>query len=491
MKQITFTLIFSIIVLSSLWGTTYTSIADGSWNNPATWSPAGIPNVSSWPGDEVTITHNITYSGNLTLNHGTVLTIENGGQLQTTGKVTVSSGFNGHLWLKSGAGLVCTDFSSNSVGTVDLDGLLNCNKFIIKSAGIVNSDGLNLTANEVTVDNSGQFFADNTTISTGKLTAKGAARLTFTNGELNTSSNVLIDNSAVVSLAGMSVSVGGNLTLRGAGKLQLDGGSLNVSGNTKLDNSGRMEVDGDGTVTLSSASLKGAGAIAGVGTGGILGFSSISITQGASITCVSGNCSFTSGMTPPNPLDLFSGNQALPVELESFLADKREKSIVLTWVTASEENNLGFAVERSIDGVVWEEITFVKGAGTSSERNIYVYTDLPVESKVYYYRLAQMDVDGKVNFSPVRSVRFSSTSGTIEVFPNPTVDYFKISSNNLIEDVKLVASDGSIIANYPIAPSSQATFYLPENMAAGIYVVRVKTANGNSMSLNLLHLGGQ
>ncbi len=121
--------------------------------------------------------------------------------------------------------------------------------------------------------------------------------------------------------------------------------------------------------------------------------------------------------------------QLMPVELTSFSARyyMDDNSVQLKWLTATEENNLGFWVERSVDGESWETLPdFVQGAGNSSVPLSYEYTDnlddrLAQVPKIAY-RLRQVDRDGTIDYSSIVYVYTGSRPETVELYkayPNP------------------------------------------------------------------------
>ena len=117
-----------------------------------------------------------------------------------------------------------------------------------------------------------------------------------------------------------------------------------------------------------------------------------------------------------------AGDNSLPVELISFEADVVEHHSVLTWYTASEENNSHFTVQRSKDGLSnWESIGRVEGSGNTNNLISYNYTDLAPYKGHNYYRLVQVDYDGTETLTPVDWVLFN-VEGQLDyvVFPNPT-----------------------------------------------------------------------
>ncbi|HPI08877.1 MAG TPA: hypothetical protein PLM41_20930, partial [Saprospiraceae bacterium] len=114
---------------------------------------------------------------------------------------------------------------------------------------------------------------------------------------------------------------------------------------------------------------------------------------------------------------------AQPVELTYFRATIPEtgRYALLTWRTASERNNLGFDIERSSDGRTWQTLALVPGHGTTQEEQSYAYTDERPQPGENYYRLKQVDFDGKFEYSDIRSVVMGSgAKDEVGIYPNPT-----------------------------------------------------------------------
>jgi hypothetical protein len=107
----------------------------------------------------------------------------------------------------------------------------------------------------------------------------------------------------------------------------------------------------------------------------------------------------------------------IPVELFQFDAKPKDKTVVLTWATASEKDNDFFEVERSADGKNFEFIGKVKGLGTTTRRNNYEWWDKMPISGVNYYRLRQVDFNGKTDYSRVVTVQMGHQNQVLKVFP--------------------------------------------------------------------------
>ena len=130
----TLLLIVALLMCSvGVGATNYTSVADGDWNNPNNWSPVGIPNVTNtaaWPGDNVTIDHAISYTGNLKTAKQASITINNGGALNVSGTLDVANSNNSTFTLASGGLLVTGNFvMSSCCNVVTLNGTMNTGNF--------------------------------------------------------------------------------------------------------------------------------------------------------------------------------------------------------------------------------------------------------------------------------------------------------------------------------------------------------------------------
>jgi len=110
----------------------------------------------------------------------------------------------------------------------------------------------------------------------------------------------------------------------------------------------------------------------------------------------------------------------LPIELLSFTARAKDEHVQLNWVTASETNNDDFTVERSIDGINFETIAIVDGAGNSSQILNYSAVDNAPLNGISHYRLKQTDYDGQFDYSNLVAVEFKNRNDFIfNIYPNP------------------------------------------------------------------------
>lgn len=105
--------------------------------------------------------------------------------------------------------------------------------------------------------------------------------------------------------------------------------------------------------------------------------------------------------------------QILPVELSKFNVKKAEQSVMLSWATASETNNDHFEIQKSTNGTQFQTIGQVKGNGTTVTGATYSFEDKTPSVGVAYYRLKQVDADGKFEYSSVRSILFGKSKLTV------------------------------------------------------------------------------
>ena len=145
-------------------------------------------------------------------------------------------------------------------------------------------------------------------------------------------------------------------------------------------------------------------------------------------------------------------SEVLPVKFVSFKVAKYDNSSVLiTWQTATEQDNDYFAIEKSTDGVVFTEFTRIKGKGTSSNISSYKTMDFQPQTGNNYYRIRQTDKDGSSTYTPVSTIQFSASGTSISVFPNPTSSAITLQADYSVNSrYQLSDLTGNVIENKPI-----------------------------------------
>lgn len=111
----------------------------------------------------------------------------------------------------------------------------------------------------------------------------------------------------------------------------------------------------------------------------------------------------------------------LPVELAQFSADRLENRVQLNWLTETERNNDFFIIERSFDGSHFDSIGQVGGQGTKQSSTAYAFDDINTAPFTSYYRLKQVDFNGRPTYHDLVEVGPYLTEKLLQrVSPNPS-----------------------------------------------------------------------
>ncbi|MEZ5036646.1 MAG: InlB B-repeat-containing protein [Chitinophagales bacterium] len=185
----------------------------------------------------------------------------------------------------------------------------------------------------------------------------------------------------------------------------------------------------------------------------------------------------------PYTLGTISKANPLPIELKSFTAKciENEKA-QLNWITASERNTANFVVEKSLDAITFYPIGTIQAAGNSiSESHYQIIDELPNDRA--YYRLKEIDIDGKESIHPVIYTKCGKTINGIQVYyagnnqihadiqTNKTEEYI---FNLYQTDGKLIFHDSKVILE-----GKRKVILSQNQLAKGIYLLQV--INGENM----------
>ncbi len=177
---------------------------------------------------------------------------------------------------------------------------------------------------------------------------------------------------------------------------------------------------------------------------------------------------------------------SLPVQFKSFTASKGDNGVNLKWATASESNNKGFEVQRSVNGAKYQTVGFVRGNGNSSVVKTYTFTDALNTTGNICYRLKQIDFDGASEHSKVAcvNVEVEKTTGVITT-PNPFNGSLHIKYNSLTEgtaNVQIIDMLGKTHQNTNMnVNKGETTLTLDTDaLPLGIYFIRI--TNGTEVT---------
>lgn len=385
---------------------------DGTLNNNGTITNSGFATVFS---DGRLIDYGVFTSEGAIRNYG-VLSIE----ASTTFNMTTN----------------IATFTNENTGILNVQGTFN-----IAPGGYFISTGT--TQGDFNIYQTGDFNNDvNSRIAPGtdwsQITGNGTNTLT-TNGSLDLMSAMLdIDANAATATNYDVLKIVGSVTIGAASKLHLVYGG------------GYVPVTGDElTVIKSSTPVTGR-------------FVASNLLLPSSGWIVKYDYPATGDVT-------LTFNQLLPVELLSFKAVNKGVSNLLTWETASEITNKGFEVQRKNEQGEWSVLGFVKGNGAPS---VYNFTDNDPLS-ISYYRLRQVDYDGKSEMSNIVSVT-KERKLNVQVYPNPTHGKVTI---QLANEAKAAITVYNLVGQVVMANEVMTTVGELDlsGLARGTYIVEIKS----------------
>jgi hypothetical protein len=190
--------------------------------------------------------------------------------------------------------------------------------------------------------------------------------------------------------------------------------------------------------------------------------------------------------TIPNRLNYFDGINfnlsPAPVEIVNFDIENLRNMNVLRWQTASELNNDKFEIERSNDGKYFQKIGEVKGKGISHTLQQYTFKDYKPENSLNYYRLKQIDFDGKIDYTKILSADNTNDITKIsEFFPNPTklrlvnLNYTSFTDDEI--SVSVFDLNGKLVIkqNKSIHEGNNLLSFDFSLLNQGMYIVKIET----------------
>ncbi len=426
----------------------------------ATWTNAAGSSLTNMSGATFT-NNNILNNQGLFFNQGTINTGNSGGDalnnsstLTNEGTLTIN---NGALNNNSGAHLVNNNILNN-YNTLNNQGTLSVCATCILNNGNSSGDRLH---------------------NTGILNLQG----TLVNFTVNNLDNF------TGTIAGSGGSIQGNFN--NTGTLTLVNGSISsfpITGSFTNTSSGTIILEIDATpaadqIVTPSAVLGGTLELVLIGPGAIAVGSSFTL-----VTNASGN--FNTRILPGDPSNwsmsstplVYESGAPLPIELLYFEGKVGNDAIDLYWRTATERNNDFMEVQRSTDGKRFEPLGRVWGQGTTITPQDYRFTDTSPLLGVNYYRLRQVDFDGKEEYHRVIAVLFrvDKRAGAVQVFPTLAQEQLTIILPEPAETVVAVfVSDmnGRIVSQHTLGRGTQQ-YQLPvAQLTAGHYVVMTKQNN--------------
>ncbi|HEY0297648.1 MAG TPA: T9SS type A sorting domain-containing protein [Arachidicoccus sp.] len=235
-------------------------------------------------------------------------------------------------------------------------------------------------------------------------------------------------------------------------------------------------------ISFPSIAQRGTDASGGDGSGSA-GSISYSIGQIDYVMATGSDNTIVDGIQQP----YVNSDIPLPIIFGSFAANADGKVIKLNWITSSEINNKTFDIERSADGNTFYQIGYVNTkavGGNSSKPLTYDYTDVsPVAATYNYYRLKQVDIDSRYDYSNIVSA-YAGESASPVISPNPAADMLHVANMPIGSNFNIIGMSGQIMQSGVVSSNNMSL-----NVSAlpvGLYILRIQESNGNTVSLKFI-----
>jgi hypothetical protein len=171
----------------------------------------------------------------------------------------------------------------------------------------------------------------------------------------------------------------------------------------------------------------------------------------------------------------------LPVVLLEFKGVMKNGYNELYWKTASETNNHYFTVERSQNGIDFESIGVVLGAGNSNQLLSYMFSDDAPAQDINYYRLKQTDFDGNSSYSETICLRsHDQTGASIVINGNPADESLHLTINT-IQDTEALITITDLVgrichqSSLSLTQGNNDMRLVIDHLPNGFYVLSIQT----------------
>ena len=208
------------------------------------------------------------------------------------------------------------------------------------------------------------------------------------------------------------------------------------------------------------------------------------------VSCLDNYDNDDSNDATTTPLGIEEPLVTLPVDLVAFNARKDGNTSILDWETRIEVNNERFDIMRSTDASRFVKIGSIQGNGNTSTSSFYTFRDENPLIGQNYYRLRQIDENGKVYTSEMRLLEFDQfESSEIRISPNPVSDILNVQNltNSKVQDILIYTESGKLVSKLNIDGNKDNQSFNVSELAQGIYFLRY-IGQQESKSIKLLKI---
>lgn len=182
--------------------------------------------------------------------------------------------------------------------------------------------------------------------------------------------------------------------------------------------------------------------------------------------------------TQTTPVVISCGS-VLPVTWQYINGQLQNNTALIKWTTALESNTDRFEIEHSSNGISFLKIGTVGAAGNSSSTQRYEFVHSTPATGKNYYRIKQIDLDGKFTYSSIISLQNTGSKATIIIAPNPVQNEVSLFFNgNAVKIIQLVNMNGNILLTEKINGANNIHRLNISNLTPGVYILRLQTENG-------------
>jgi hypothetical protein len=175
-------------------------------------------------------------------------------------------------------------------------------------------------------------------------------------------------------------------------------------------------------------------------------------------------------------VDINSGNCSLPVKFISFNATPQDQMVSLNWTTTEEINSDYFSIERSSDGIHFEEIGKIRSVNIYNEMNSYSFLDTDPKGELIYYRIKEVDKNNQLTYSIIKMINLAKYD--FYIYPNPAVHSITIQAEDPILGIDIINELGQVILSSNYNTGITNPFLELNDLIPGVYSVSVETEAG-------------
>ncbi len=472
----------------------WTGLVSSSWNEPSNWSPHEVPSTT----DRVTIPSGTSHSPiveasvmvtDLLVEDDALLTLQDtGSSLTLTGTLSGSQETIGSASIRGAGILVLAGSSLQSIPAMTIDNMVVNNANNVQLAGSITVNGtltmkqglLDLRGFEITLGTQADLSeTENDNISSRVYGSSGLIR-----------THRLLDNPSG-EIAGMGVEIisasnmGHTLIERGHSALNEGDESKSILRWFNIEPANNKDLDATLVFHYFISELN----IYGENDN----FSLFRRRHGdTEWVWIPSELDAAHRVLTANHVDEFSTwtagstDKPLPIVLLSWEARPVDNTVELNWITAAEINNNYFTVERSSNGIDFETISTLAGAGTSSRTNYYKTIDDSPVTGLVYYRLKQTDYNGEFEYSKIVSIYQKAYDQDIVIYPNPSTGVFSVAiGGEQTIQYKIFDMQGRLVVSSNTQPGQITLVYLPQ-LQKGIYSMVFYTHDVQSKKIQIL-----